>query len=258
MIHDLSDELRWSPTPGIPIIDTAVKYLQNGRFGQPKCAERLVVYADPAVLDTQGPIPERMFKRISPEEEHHSMILATARDLRRDCNVREWAMAWLTQPVTFRCIRKLSSLSGTVSDDLQAALFFEASQLREKIGEDFESMYLTTVFWLKQSLQHAPVRNALLLGDELFGKANPLSNSLYKLEALMQACGSDHVRFEAMLVFIFDMVLNNDLQSWELSWGPLTGKKQPQNKGSLCFQIHCMFFFRKENEPDFLNISEHQ
>lgn len=36
-------------------------------------------------------------------------------------------------------------------------------------------------------LQHASVREALL-ADEMFGKGNPLSNSLYKLEALMQAC----------------------------------------------------------------------
>lgn len=123
-----------------------MKYLQNARFGKPKCAERLVVHADPGFLNqVQGPIHERTLKRISPEEEHHAMILATARDLRMDCNVREWATVWLTQPAVFRCVRRLSTLSASVTDDMQAALFFEASQLREKIGEDFESMYLTTV-----------------------------------------------------------------------------------------------------------------
>ena len=141
--------LRWSATPGIPIIDTAVKFLTKGRFAQPRCAERLVVYTDPGILTMQDAIiPERSLKRLSPEEEHHAMILATARDLSGDCNVNEWAKIWLTQPVVFRCVRKLADLSGTVQDDLQAALFFEASQLREKIGEDFESMYLTTVHWL--------------------------------------------------------------------------------------------------------------
>lgn len=124
-----------------------MKYLQNGRFAEPKCAERLVVYADPAILQNQqGQIPERTLKRLSPEEEHHAMILATARDLSAGCNIQKWAQAWLTQPVVFRCVRRLSALSAAISDDLTAALFFEASQLREKIGEDFESMYLTTVF----------------------------------------------------------------------------------------------------------------
>ena len=297
--------LRWSATPGIPIIETAVKFLQNGRFRRPATAEKIVLYADPSVTAPS----ERLFKRLSPEEEHHAIILATARDLAKNVMIQEWAEIWLTQPVTFRCVKKLQNLKTAVQDEIQCALFFEASQLREKIGEDFESMYLTTVSgfnlfnpffkslikkaqfpsfrfngssrlgswpnrwrvnragWtlpriatvhqafqgnlrvssgesitvtfvkvalaIWKVLRNTDVRNALLLGDELFGKQNPISNSLYKLEALIQACGSDAAKVHLMITAVFDMVLNGDLQAWECSWGPFTGKKQPQNKGYL-------------------------
>lgn len=100
------------------------------------------MYADPAAHGQV--VQERAFKRLSPEEEHHAMILATARDLKASVHVGDWARAWVSQPAVFRCLRPLSSLTSVV-DDMQAALFFEASQLREKIGEDFEAMYLTTV-----------------------------------------------------------------------------------------------------------------
>ena len=70
--------VRWSATPGIPIIETAVKYLQNGRFKRPDRMEKLVIVCrDPLGA---GPVAERSLKRISPEEEHHALILATARD----------------------------------------------------------------------------------------------------------------------------------------------------------------------------------
>lgn len=113
---------------------------------------------------------------------------------------------------------------------------FQAN-LRVSSGEAINPTFVRVALTLWKVLQHTPVRNALLLADELFGKANPLTNSLYKLEALMQACGSDHARFESMLVYMFDLILNGELQSWECSWGPLTGKKQPQNKGNLCFKL---------------------
>ena len=105
--------------------------------------------------------------------------------------------------------------------------------LRVSSGEAINATFVKVALSLWKVLQHTPVRNALLLADELFGKSNPLSNSLYKLEALMQACGSDQYRFENMLTYFYDLVLNRDVQTWECSWGPLTGKKQPHNKGNL-------------------------
>ena len=134
--------LRWSATPGIPIIETAVKYLQNGRFKAPAPMEKMVIHCEPGICAT--PVPgDRTLRRISPEEEHFALILATARDVTRGVNVPEWAFIWRSQPCTFRVVSKLSLTS--VSDPDAASLFFEASRLREKVGEDFESMYLTTV-----------------------------------------------------------------------------------------------------------------
>lgn len=116
------------------------------------------------------------------------------------------------------------------------------ANLRISSGESINPTFVRVALTMWKVLQHKAVRNALLLGDELFGKNNPLSNSLYKLEALMQASGSDPVRFESTLVFFFDLVLNGDIQPWECSWGPLTGKKQPHNKGNLRCRFKIVFF----------------
>lgn len=116
------------------------------------------------------------------------------------------------------------------------------ANLRISSGESINPTFVRVALTMWKVLQHKAVRNALLLGDELFGKNNPLSNSLYKLEALMQASGSDPVRFESILVFFFDLVLNGDIQPWECSWGPLTGKKQPHNKGNLRCRFKIVFF----------------
>ena len=116
------------------------------------------------------------------------------------------------------------------------------ANLRVSSGESINPTFVRVALTMWKVLQHKAVRNALLLGDELFGKNNPLSNSLYKLEALVQASGSDPVRFESMLVFFFDLVLNGDIQPWECSWAPLTGKKQPHNKGNLRCRFKIVFF----------------
>ena len=82
-------------------------------------------------------------QRLSPEEEHHALILATARDIRRGLNIDEWAAVWVSMPVSFRVILEKPNLTAVGITD--GHLFFAASQLREKIGEDFEAMYYTTV-----------------------------------------------------------------------------------------------------------------
>lgn len=115
--------------------------LIDGRFKKPAPCESLVVLnrsvpRDPAEVELQ---------RLSPEEEHHAIILATARDVRRGLNIEEWAAIWVSMPVAFRVVGESSSLKSLGIED--GHLFFAASQLREKIGEDFESMYYTTVTW---------------------------------------------------------------------------------------------------------------
>ena len=105
--------------------------------------------------------------------------------------------------------------------------------LKVSSGEAINATFVRVALTLWKVLQYTTVREALLLGDECFGKSNPVSNSLYKLEALMQACGSDHASFHGLLTFLYDQVLNGEVQAWECSWGPLTGKKQPGNKGHL-------------------------
>lgn len=115
--------------------------LIDGHFKKPAPCESLVVLnrsvpRDPAEVELQ---------RLSPEEEHHAIILATARDVRRGLNIEEWAAIWVSMPVAFRVVGESSSLKSLGIED--GHLFFAASQLREKIGEDFESMYYTTVTW---------------------------------------------------------------------------------------------------------------
>jgi hypothetical protein len=107
------------------------------------------------------------------------------------------------------------------------------AHLKVSSGESINATFVKVALSLFKVMQHAYVREVLLLGDELFGKSNPLTNSLYKIESVMQACGSDPAKFSTMLAYMFDLILNGELKCWECSWGPLTGKQQNNNKGTL-------------------------
>ena len=108
-----------------------------------------------------------------------------------------------------------------------------SAHLKVSSGESINPTFVKVALSLFKVMQHASVREVLLLGAELFGKNNPLTNSLYKIEALMQACGSEPAKFSTMLAYMLDLILNGELQAWECSWGPLTGKQQNNNKGTL-------------------------
>ena len=120
------------------------------------------------------------------------------------------------------------------------------ANLKVSSGETITVTFIRVALALWKVLQHASVRDVLLLGDELFSKSNPISNSLCKLEALMQACSSDPSRFAALLTYMMDLILNGEMQSWECSWGPLTGKQQANNKGSLDWQLTEVLNFESE------------
>jgi hypothetical protein len=70
--------------------------------------------------------------RISPEEQHHSFLLAIARDLKSQ---KGNAAEWRTQA--------LSSVFRFVPCASAEARFWESAKLREKIGMDYETCYFS-------------------------------------------------------------------------------------------------------------------
>ena len=76
---------RFSATSGVPILETAVDYLMRSRYSRPFACE----------LTLLAPVPEQMkgevlsLKRLSPEEDHFAILLATARDLKKNVFVDE-------------------------------------------------------------------------------------------------------------------------------------------------------------------------
>ena len=67
-------------------------------------------------------------RRVSPDEEHHAFILATARDLAQGKSEQEWKAKWLSCQATF------------VRLDSQEDEFWRADKLREAIGAPYDSM----------------------------------------------------------------------------------------------------------------------
>ncbi len=87
------------------------------------------------VLDETSSMPgvhNGSLRRYSPEEEHHSFVLATARDIREGKNVDAWRQCWLASRAT--CMKLVS----------QDEIFWRAGQAREIIGEKFDCLYYTT------------------------------------------------------------------------------------------------------------------
>lgn len=72
-------------------------------------------------------------RRCSPEEEHHSFILATDRDLACDLNVDGWVKAWK------------GSIAKIILMENEEQIFWHAGSLREEIGERFDCLYYSTV-----------------------------------------------------------------------------------------------------------------
>lgn len=88
------------------------------------------------VIDLASSMPgvhDGSLRRFSPEEEHHSFILATDRDLQANVNEDLWVKAWL------------SSMARCVKLESQEKIFWKAGEAREKIGEKFDCLYYSTV-----------------------------------------------------------------------------------------------------------------
>ena len=103
--------------------------------------------------------------------------------------------------------------------------------LRVTSGEALTGTFVRIALSVWKLLSYEPVKEALLLGEELFGKRNGLTNSIYKLESLSVLCQGDNDRCLFTILHIFDLMLNGQIASNDLNYGPLTGRKMPNNKG---------------------------
>lgn len=78
-----------------------------------------------------------MLRRCSPEEEHHAFVLSTDRDLSVGKNVEGWVAAWKS------CVARMVKITS------YEAIFWQAAKARERIGEQFDCLYYSTVLWQK-------------------------------------------------------------------------------------------------------------
>ena len=69
----------WSSTASVPVYKSSVKWIMHTTYKKPQPIN-LVVAVDDLFMDQKN----GQMKRISPEEDHHAFILATARDLQQD------------------------------------------------------------------------------------------------------------------------------------------------------------------------------
>ena len=69
----------WSSTASVPVYKSSVKWIMRATYKKPQPIN-LVVAVDDLFMDQKN----GQMKRISPEEDHHAFILATARDLQQD------------------------------------------------------------------------------------------------------------------------------------------------------------------------------
>ena len=69
----------WSSTASVPVYKSSVKWIMHTTHKTPQPIN-LVVAVDDLFMDQKN----GQMKRISPEEDHHAFILATARDLQQD------------------------------------------------------------------------------------------------------------------------------------------------------------------------------
>jgi hypothetical protein len=72
-----------------------------------------------------------LLKAISPEEMRHAMLLAIARDIKKELDVSEWRTSCLSVIFTFAHV------------DNEDMLFTQAANERESVGARYESIYYT-------------------------------------------------------------------------------------------------------------------
>ena len=97
-------------------------------------------------------------------------------------------------------------------------------------GEKLSKSYVDLAMRLWDTvLAKTPLRNMLLLSDEVFGKKASPFNSIYKLEAMMQAAAKGgQPALHWIILFASDMTLNGGVKAQELSVLALTGGRSGQ------------------------------
>ena len=78
----------WTPS-NIPVIQSAISLLVNSKFAQPKALELTVMVNGQSDPHNQQHKMNSMLRRLSPEEEHVSYILATWRDIEKGEGIEE-------------------------------------------------------------------------------------------------------------------------------------------------------------------------
>ena len=111
-------------------------------------------------------------KRISPEEDHHAFILATARDLQQDKFQEAGAVAVLAPKYITSQALSCQRRNGEGRFKPGLNLFWEAAKQREDVGTSYETMYYSPVQRIFQivsfKLNHESASKTKLTTKKLF------------------------------------------------------------------------------------------
>jgi hypothetical protein len=69
----------WRPT-SIPVLSNSVRFLASGRYAKPRALRATILVAEGSDPTRQWDREHSLLKRLSAEEDHTAMILATYRD----------------------------------------------------------------------------------------------------------------------------------------------------------------------------------
>lgn len=116
-----------------------VRYLVDYYFSDPNKTDvfpGIVMIATDACWDPCKPAARGLLRAISPEEPRHALILAIARDVKAGMpeeGLLLWRRLLLSAVTEFR---RLST---------EEDVFWAATNLRERVGADYETMYFSPV-----------------------------------------------------------------------------------------------------------------
>ena len=83
----------WTPAT-VPVIHSAVKLLQKGRYNSPQPLELTVAVNGLSDPSNSNHRMASSLRRLSPEEEHIAYLLATWDDISEGNNLQEWDLVW--------------------------------------------------------------------------------------------------------------------------------------------------------------------